>query len=202
MFNVKILDSIAIPADLRRAAELAAQEREQKYLAAPISDTLTPILNQAKIEFNLRILRQVQGGKFLVPDENCTFDQEKLDSIPEELKSSSYWITYTNHRGEEITSQKRIYNRNFQVQENPEKPETKIGKCDFDHQIVIEEVPSIELRDWILNDVIINLWESRPIINKVRDEELDKELDRVQIDPETELPKVETLDRGVSNIHF
>lgn len=74
------------------------------------------------------------------------------------------------------------------MQDNPEKPDTKRGKCDFNQNLLIEEVPSIELRDWLLNDVLITLWESRPIIKKVKEEGQENEVDRVQIDQESEMP--------------
>lgn len=207
MYYIKVLESIAIPADFRRAAEQAAKEREQKYLAAVNTGPLTPILNTTKIDFNLRILRQIKGARYLIPDENCNFDAEKLDSIPEEFKSSVYWLSYTDHRGKEVKSEKKIYIRNFQVVDESEPPTTKnaeappaskTGKSDFNHCISIDEVPSIHLRDWLLNDVVITLWESRPMLHKVKEEGQEHEVDRVLIDPKTELPKTETLNRGVS----
>ena len=34
----------------------------------------------------------------------------------------------------------------------------------------IEEVPSIEIRDWLMNDMLVTLWESRPLFEKVPEE--------------------------------
>lgn len=40
------------------------------------------------LDLQFRLLRDIEGGRYLIPDENCTFDVEKLDSIDEEHKSS------------------------------------------------------------------------------------------------------------------
>ena len=52
-----------------------------------------------------------------MPDENCSFEVEKLDEIPDEHKSSMYWITYTDHNGNEVKSEKKCYIKDFQVEE-------------------------------------------------------------------------------------
>lgn len=179
MPNLKVIDSITVPVDQRRAAEQAAKEREQKYSSTPVADSLTPIQNNMKIELEFRVLKNIDGGCYLIPDENCTFDTEKLDSIPEEHKSSTYWVTYTNHNESEIQTVKKSYIRHFQVEENLEKPGNMVGKTDLDYQLCIEQIPSIEVRDWLMEDVVITLWESRPIILKVKEDGSEVEVDRV-----------------------
>ena len=52
------------------------------------------------LDLQFRLLRDIEGARYLIPDENCTFDVEKLDSLTEEQKSSQYWLTYTDHRGD------------------------------------------------------------------------------------------------------
>ena len=49
------------------------------------------------LDLQFRLLRDIEGARYLIPDENCTFDVEKLDSLTEEQKSSQYWLTYTDH---------------------------------------------------------------------------------------------------------
>jgi hypothetical protein len=36
----------------------------------------------------LRLLKNIEGGRYLIPDENCNIEIEKLDEIPDESKSS------------------------------------------------------------------------------------------------------------------
>ncbi len=68
----------------------------------------------------------------------------------------------------------------------------------------IEEVPSIEIRDWLMNDILVHLWESRPLFEKVAEEGVSNEdsKERVVIDLTTGLPLIETLNRGVTKINL
>ena len=202
MPNIKVLDSVAIPADQRRAAEQAQKEREQKYSSAPTADNLTPVNNYVTIDLGFRVLKNIEGGRYLIPDENCNIELEKLDAIDEEHKSSSYWISYHKHFGTEVISQKKTYIQHFQVEDNAEKPGSSIAKTDMDYKLRIEEIPSTELRDWLFNDLIVTLWESRPVFAKVRDETTEIESDKVVINEETELPEIETINRGIIKINF
>jgi hypothetical protein len=54
----------------------------------------------------------------------------------------------------------------------------------------IEEAPSIEIRDWLMNDILVTLWESRPLFEKVTEEGVSHEdsKERVVIDLTTGLP--------------
>jgi len=66
----------------------------------------------------------------------------------------------------------------------------------------IEERPSIELRDWMYNDVLVKLWESRPEFEKYREEGEEIDRERVKIDGKTELPCVENISKGMMKINF
>mmetsp|Transcript_17877 Transcript_17877/g.30379 ORF Transcript_17877/g.30379 Transcript_17877/m.30379 type:complete len:165 (+) Transcript_17877:1198-1692(+) len=66
----------------------------------------------------------------------------------------------------------------------------------------IEERPSVELRDWLYNDLVVTFWESRPKIEKVREEGQEVAVDRVVLDSESGLPVIETLNHGVSKINL
>lgn len=68
----------------------------------------------------------------------------------------------------------------------------------------IEESPSIEIRDWLMNDILITLWESRPLFEKVAEEGGSNEdsKERVVIDLTTGSPQIETLNRGVIKINL
>ena len=39
-------------------------------------------------DFHLRLLKNIEGGRYLIPDENCSLETEKLDELSEEHKSS------------------------------------------------------------------------------------------------------------------
>ena len=66
----------------------------------------------------------------------------------------------------------------------------------------IDERPSVELRDWMYNDILLTLWESRPKFALVRDEGSEIDTERVVMDDDNELTKIETLNRGVSSFNL
>ena len=72
----------------------------------------------------------------------------------------------------------------------------------MDFKLRIEERPSIELRDWMYNDVLVKLWESRPEFEKYREEGEEIDRERVKIDEKTELPCVENISKGMMKINF
>ena len=41
-----------------------------------------------------------------------------------------------------------------------------IAKADMGFKMRIEERPSVELRDWMYNDVLVTFWESRPKLTR------------------------------------
>ena len=65
------------------------------------------------LDLHFRLLKNMKGGRYLIPEENCQFEVEKLDEIPDELKSSQYWINYTDHHGNEVLSDKKTYIKDF-----------------------------------------------------------------------------------------
>ena len=71
------------------------------------------------------------------------------------------------------------------------------AKTDVEYKIRVEEAPSVEMRDWMFNDLVVELWESRPKLQKVQEEGSELEVDRVVVDAEG-IPETETLSRGVS----
>ena len=75
-----------------------------------------------------------------------------------------------------------------------------IAKSDFDFKIRLEELPSIELRDWMYNDVVVTFWESRPKFEKFKEEGAEVESEKVVIDEATEKPVIEMVNHGVSFI--
>jgi hypothetical protein len=65
------------------------------------------------LDIGFRLVKNITGGRYLIPDENCLIETEKLDEIPDHLKSSQYWISYVDHHGKEILSEKRTYIKHF-----------------------------------------------------------------------------------------
>ena len=55
--------------------------------------------------------------------------------------------------------------------------DTGIGKTDFGFKLRMVERPSIELREWMRRDLIVELWETRPRIveKKLEDDSMAKE---------------------------
>jgi len=145
---------------------------------------------------HIRLLQNVEQGRYLIIDENCSFEPEKLDEVPVENKSSQYWLSLADHHGTVIQTKKRAYIEHFQVDETDGK---QIGRTDLEFRLRIEERPSIELRDWINHDITLTLWEQRPLFEKVT-EEGKEPADKVVVDPATELPKLETLSLGVAKV--
>lgn len=60
-----------------------------------------------------------------------------------------------------------------------------ISKSDFEYKLRLEELPSIELRDWMYNDIFITFWESRPKFEKIKEEGAENEVERVVVNEET-----------------
>ena len=156
-----------------------------------------PDKNLMTLDLQFRLLRDIEGARYLIPDENCTFDVEKLDTLTEEQKSSQFWFTYKDHKGNEQKTEKRSYLSNFQVVDVEGK---MIAKTDVVYKIRLEEAPSIEMRDWMYNDLVVQMWESRPKLQKIQEEGSEVEVERVVVDAEG-IPEIETINRGVS-IYF
>lgn len=77
-----------------------------------------------------------------------------------------------------------------------------IAKSDFDYKIRLEELPSIELRDWMYNDVVVTFWESRPKFEKFKEEGAEVESERVVINETTEKPEIEMINHGITKINL
>lgn len=74
---------------------------------------VTPLKPNVSLDLSFRLLQNVEGGRYLIPEENCQFEAEKLDEIPEEHKSSVYWLSFKDHNGNEITTDKKAYIKSF-----------------------------------------------------------------------------------------
>lgn len=73
----------------------------------------TPFQENTTLDIHFRLFKDVEGGRYLINDENCTIEAEKLDELPEESKASTYWLEYTNHRGEIVQTEHKCYIKDF-----------------------------------------------------------------------------------------
>lgn len=93
-----------------------------------------------------------------------------LDEVPSDKKSSVYWLKYIDHNGREVCTDKKLWIEHFSV----DKENHNMGKCDFNFKLRFEEAPSVELRNWLLSDLNIELHTTRPkVITKVLEEDHD-----------------------------
>jgi hypothetical protein len=81
-------------------------------------------------------------------------------------KSSVFWVSYTDQRGEKVESERKVWIQHFAVDK-----EAGIGKTDFGFKIRLNEAPTYALREWMRNDLIVELWETRPKLIEKRNEE-------------------------------
>ena len=54
----------------------------------------TPYSENTTLDIHFRLFKDVEGSRYLIPDENCDIATEKLDELPEESKASTYWLEY------------------------------------------------------------------------------------------------------------
>jgi hypothetical protein len=71
----------------------------------------------------------------------------------------------------------------------------------MDFKLRLEERPSIEIRDWMYNDIVVTMWESRPKFKKQKDETSEMEVERVILDAKG-MPVTENLCKGVIKINL
>ncbi len=74
---------------------------------------------------------------------------------------------------------------------------TGIGKTDFGFKLRLNEKPSFELSEWMRNDLIVELWETRPKLIEKRNEETLEITKEVVLDSNN-IPVIEKKCRGVS----
>ena len=119
-----------------------------------------------------------------------------LDEVPEERKSSIYWLTYMNHHGESVSTEKRSWIEHFQVD-----AEKGTGKSDVNYTLRIDEPPSTQLRDWLDSDLFLELHCSQPKFEfKILEETNSEPLKDIVIDKADGLPKIEHKILGVSSL--
>jgi hypothetical protein len=100
-----------------------------------------------------------------------------------------------NHNGTVINTEKKIWIHNFSVDKD-----TGIGKTDFGFKVRMAERPSVELREWMKRDLIVELWETRPRIVEKKQE--DETMAKETVFDENGKPVIDKKLRGVSIINI
>mmetsp|Transcript_11638 Transcript_11638/g.15778 ORF Transcript_11638/g.15778 Transcript_11638/m.15778 type:complete len:201 (-) Transcript_11638:194-796(-) len=80
-----------------------------------------------------------------------------LDELATEKKCTAYWVKYRDHHGETVVSDKKFWIENFMID-----TEKSTGKTDLSYALRIEEAPTTALRNWLENDVFVELHMSQP----------------------------------------
>lgn len=112
---------------------------------------LIPIKDNVEIELEFRLINNVTG--VYLNETNCQqLETLILDDVPEERKSSVYWLRYENHHGDEVRTEKRCWIEHFQVD-----ADKGTGKANMNYTLRIDEPPSELLRDWLDNDLFVEL---------------------------------------------
>ena len=78
--------------------------------------------------------------------------------------------------------------------------EAGLGKTDFGFKLRLSEAPTFALREWLRNDLFLNLWETRPKLIEKRNEETSDLVKEVVLDPATNIPVIETKQRGILRV--
>ena len=60
----------------------------------------------------------------LLTEENCKV--ENFEEMDEKLKSSAFWLAFKDYEGRTVTSERRFWGLDFQIDK-----EANIGKTDF-----------------------------------------------------------------------
>lgn len=86
------------------------------------------------LDLHLRVLQNIDG--VYLTEETCK--PEILETLQDDSqKSSVFWITYEDHKGRTIETDKKVWIQHFAVD-----TATGIGKTDFGYKIRMAETPT------------------------------------------------------------
>jgi len=132
-----------------------------------IKDTSSflPIEKPITFEMQFRLLSNLNGC--YLQAENCPPEFD-LTSIPAESKSSVFTVCYVDHLGVKQTSMSKVWLNDFQVDK-----EAGQGKTDLNFSVMLncEEGPSVELRDWLISDLLVELHHTKPDIREIKNDD-------------------------------
>jgi len=120
------------------------------------------ILDDIKFTMELRLLNNLKGV-YINPENCAALSGENplvLDDMEVEKKSQMYWLRFCDSKNQLIETEKKAWIDHFQVDK-----ETSIGKCDFNFTYEFIEPPTLEFRNWLREELMVELMTSHPKIN-------------------------------------
>eukprot|EP00347_Sterkiella_histriomuscorum_P007790 403347554 len=170
------------------------KKKAKKLSQDPQYGQMIEIKDEFSLDLQFRVLSNIDG--IYLNEENCASKMEMLDQLQDQEKSSVFWLSYTNHFGNQVQSESKIWIQHFAVDK-----EAGIGKTDINFKLRMVERPTLEFREWIRRDLLVELWETRPRIaeKKNEDESVTKE---VVINSETNKPIIDKKLRGILKVQL
>lgn len=149
---------------------------------------LEGVKEELSLDLHLRVLQNIDG--IYLTEETCK--PEVLETLQNDNeKSSVFWLTYTDHTGKVVETERKVWIQHFSVDK-----EAGVGKTDFGLKIRLIERPSYALSEWMRKDIILDLWETRPKLIEKKNEETFEMIKEVVLDSNN-IPVTEKRHRGV-----
>jgi hypothetical protein len=128
------------------------------------------VLDDIKFILELRLLNNIKG--IYINPENCPALTAEpplaIDEMDVDKKSQMYWLRFRDCRNQVVETEKKAWIDHFMVDK-----ETFIGKCDFNFTYEFIEPPTLEFRNWLREELMVELVTSHPKVNSVRNEDDD-----------------------------
>lgn len=160
------LDGTTAFSEAEEAAKKKKKTKRDAYgnVILDTSDQI-PIKKAVTFELSFRLLSNC-SGVYLGPD-NCPEGTIDLSAVAAEKKSSVFSMSYVDHEGKQVTTTPKVWINDFQVDK-----EANLGKTDFHFDIKIDiPEPTVALRDWLMNDLFVELKHSKPIFREKKNED-------------------------------
>jgi len=173
-------------------ADSALSSYSQRSQQGPdLVELVRDVQENFTMDLHMRVLQNIDG--IYLTEETCK--PEVLETLANDSdKSSIFWLSYQNHLGQQVKTEKKVWIQHFAVDKD-----TGIGKTDFQFKLRLNERPSFELSEWMRNDLFMELWETRPKLVEKRNEETMEMIKEVVLDTNN-IPVIETRCRGVSSV--
>ena len=114
--------------------------------------------------------------------------------MDDKLKSSAFWLAFKDYEGRTVTSDRRYWGLDFQIDK-----EANSGRTDFKVNIRQVMPPSVALRDYFRKNIWIELWEERPRLSEKPVEGTD-EIALEAVLSADNIPETEKRMRGVVRV--
>lgn len=165
-------------------ADSALSSYSQRNQGPDLEELVKDVSDNFTLDLHLRVLQNIDG--VYLTEETCK--PEVLETLANDSeKSSVFWLSYTDHHGKKVETEKKVWIQHFSVDKD-----TGIGKTDFGFKIRLNEAPTFDLSEWMRNDLFLELWETRPKLVDKRNEETLEIVKEVLVDSQTNIPVIET----------